>query len=150
MFIIELWFHKIQNSFVIWIGIFLHSSFEKLLRVWQLMKPNCFIIHIFSLPFMMYYINGKTPPKKNVSLLIKRMWFLGTLLVLATKVIWLLKPYTAHDLIFILFRLSHDIALALKTLKWSLFDIQHAISESHVHFKNWNQVLESYKGLNKA
>lgn len=99
----------------------------------------------------MYYINGKTPPpKKNVSLLIKRMWFLGTLLVLATKVIWLLKPYTAHDLIFILFRLSHDIALALKTLKWSLFDIQQAISESHVHFKNWNQVLESYKGLNKA
>lgn len=55
--------------------------------------------------------------------------------VLVTKIIWLSKPYTAHDLIFIPFRLSHDIALALKTLKWSLFDIQHAISESHVHFK---------------
>lgn len=92
----------------------------------------------------------KDPPPKKVSLLIKCMWFPGTLLVLVTKIIWLSKPYTAHDLIFILFRLSHDIALALKTLKWSLFDIQHSISESHDHFKNWKQVLESFKGFNKA
>lgn len=56
--------------------------------------------------------------------------------VFITGIIWLSKPYTAYDLIWILFRLSRDIGLALQTLKWSLFPIQHAISESHVHFKN--------------
>lgn len=56
--------------------------------------------------------------------------------VLITEIIWLSNPYTAHDLTFILFRLIHDIGLALKALNSSLFDIQHVISERCAHFKN--------------
>lgn len=56
--------------------------------------------------------------------------------VLITEIIWLSKLYTVHDLTFILFRLIHDIGLALKTLEWPLFDIQHVISERRAHFKD--------------
>lgn len=56
--------------------------------------------------------------------------------VLIAEVIWLSNPHTVHDLTFILFILTHDIGLDFRTLNWSVFDIQHVISERCTHFKN--------------
>lgn len=97
---------------------------------------NCFYNKHFLFSFSDVLCQWKRTPKISAAPYHRANVIPEHTSVLITEIIWLSKPYTVHNLTFILFRLIHDIGLALKTLKWSLFDIRHVISERRVHFKN--------------